>query len=109
MASDSTHDQIEYSKNLIDKIRNGKPIPTPIGWALSALTPFVRIGMWSRARKPVVRVDAHIVSFGNLTARGTGKTPAVIERAAREIEAGRKVGVLTRGYRAAAKPSAISE
>jgi tetraacyldisaccharide 4'-kinase len=64
--------------------------------------------MWSRARKPVARVEAHVVSFGNLTAGGTGKTPAVIERASREIDAGRKVGVLTRGYRAAAKVEVIS-
>lgn len=108
MAPDSTHDQIEYSNSLIDKIRNGKPLPAPIGWALSAATPIVRIGMWSRARKPVVRVEAQVVSFGNLTAGGTGKTPAVIERAAQEIAEGRRVGVLTRGYRSRSKPEAIS-
>ena len=94
--------------SLIDKIRCGHPIPAPVGWALSAATPFVRLGMWNRARKPVVRVDAHVVSFGNLTAGGTGKTPAVIERAARELAAGRRVGVLTRGYRAASKSDALS-
>jgi tetraacyldisaccharide 4'-kinase len=43
-------------------------------------------------------VDAHVISFGNVTTGGTGKTPAVIERARKEIAAGHKVAVLTRGY-----------
>jgi len=46
----------------------------------------------------VYRVGVPVVSFGNLTAGGTGKTPAVIERAEQEAAAGRKVAVLTRGY-----------
>jgi len=33
-----------------------------------------------------------------LAAGGTGKTPAVIARAAHEIERGVKVAILTRGY-----------
>ena len=43
-------------------------------------------------------MPARVISFGNITAGGTGKTPAVIERARLELAAGHKVAVLTRGY-----------
>ena len=81
-----------------EMIRRGDPIPAPIAALLSACTPVTRLGMWWRLRQPVTRVDAHVVSFGNLTAGGTGKTPAVIERARKELADGRRVAVLTRGY-----------
>jgi len=70
----------------------------PVAALLSAATPIVRIGMWRRKRQPRVRVNARVISFGNLTVGGTGKTPAVIERARAEHEAGRRVAVVTRGY-----------
>ncbi len=80
------------------KIRRGDPIPSPLAAVLHACTPVTRLGMWWRLRQPVTRVEAHVVSFGNLTAGGTGKTPAVIERARKELADGRRVAVLTRGY-----------
>jgi len=39
-----------------------------------------------------------IISVGNLNVGGTGKTPAVLHLAGMLIRAGRKVGILTRGY-----------
>lgn len=42
--------------------------------------------------------DLSVVSVGNLTVGGTGKTPAVIHLARMLSEAGRKVCVLSRGY-----------
>lgn len=39
-----------------------------------------------------------IISVGNLNVGGTGKTPAVLYLAGMLIRAGRKVGILTRGY-----------
>jgi tetraacyldisaccharide 4'-kinase len=81
-----------------ERIRRGERIPWPLALALAAATPVVRAGMMARLSLPRVRVDARVISFGNLTAGGTGKTPAVIERARKEIAAGRKVAVLTRGY-----------
>lgn len=80
------------------KIRRGDPIPSPLAAVLHACTPVTRLGMWWRLRQPVTRVDAQVVSFGNLTAGGTGKTPAVIERARMELAEGNRVAVLTRGY-----------
>jgi len=83
---------------LAERIRRNEPISLPLAALLSAATPVVRAGMWLRHRRAAVRVDAYVVSVGNLTAGGSGKTPLVIERARRERAAGRKVAVLTRGY-----------
>src|SRR6516225_8534910 len=45
-----------------------------------------------------------VITVGNLTVGGTGKTP-VVEKFARELqEAGRKVAILSRGYRSKPPP-----
>lgn len=72
--------------------------PILLGPLLQALTPLQQAGMWWRARKKPTQVAAEVISFGNITAGGTGKTPAVIERAALEVAAGKQVAVITRGY-----------
>lgn len=87
-------------KRLADRIRDGDLLPAPLVLALMALTPAQRLGMAARRMRRVHRVNARVISFGNITAGGTGKTPAVIERAQREIAAGHSVAVLTRGYAA---------
>ena len=83
---------------LAQKIRLGTPLPLFWDWSLRAATPVTRLSMAYRLRQAVESVDAHVVSFGNITAGGTGKTPAVIERVRAELAAGRKVAVVTRGY-----------
>ena len=85
---------------LAERVRKGEPLPFPMEMCLSMAEPLYRLGMWYRLRKPRVRVDAQVISFGNITAGGTGKTPAVIERAQEERKRGRNVAVLTRGYKA---------
>lgn len=87
-----------FSKRLAEKIRRGDPLPLPVHLTLAGLSPFYRLGMLSRSLSPKVRVDAYVISIGNLTAGGTGKTPAVIERAQAEVRKGKRVAVLTRGY-----------
>lgn len=84
--------------NLTDRIRTGEPIPAPLSWLLLAATPVTRIGMALRNNKPITKVDAQVISIGNLTAGGTGKTPAVIRYAREAIDAEKRVGILTRGY-----------
>ena len=87
-------------RGIAARIRRGDSIPAPLALVLSACTPAVRAGMAVRKLRRVHRVNARVISFGNITAGGTGKTPAVIERAQREIAAGHRVAVLTRGYAA---------
>ena len=48
--------------------------------------------------RPVGRVDARIVSIGNITAGGTGKTPATIYYARKYLDEGLRTTVLSRGY-----------
>ncbi len=52
-------------------------------------------------------LGVQVIAVGNLTAGGTGKTP-VVEKFARELQdAGRKVAILSRGYRS--KPAPLHE
>src|SRR5881398_3003243 len=46
-----------------------------------------------------------VISIGNLTVGGTGKTP-VVEKVARALQAGgRRVAILSRGYKSQPKPT----
>lgn len=83
---------------LADKIRRGEPFPWYVAWVLRLATVVQHIGMWRRRRQRRVRVPAYVISYGNITAGGVGKTPLVIERAKKEFAAGKNVAVLTRGY-----------
>ena len=47
------------------------------------------------------QVDAHVISVGNLTAGGTGKTPVAVALANERCGRGERVAILTRGYGAA--------
>src|SRR5215813_9158033 len=79
-------------------------LPLPIRillWPLSVLYGiFVRVRAW--AYKSGLRnqkcLRGKVVSVGNLTVGGTGKTPMVIWLASRFEAEGRKVAILTRGY-----------
>lgn len=60
----------------------------------------------ARAYKTGLRKPRHlpgtVISVGNLTVGGTGKTPLVLWIAKKWLSQGRKVGILTRGYRGTA-------
>lgn len=59
-------------------------------------------------RKGILRqkhLNAVVISVGNLTTGGTGKTPMVMELAESLYDQGKRVGILTRGYRAGAMES----
>lgn len=88
-----------------ERFRQGERLPLWLDWALAPASWAQRSGMrWRRTANPVV-VDARVISYGNLTVGGVGKTPAVIGRAEREIKAGHRVAVLTRGYGAPPSPT----
>lgn len=70
--------------------------PASILWALAAGT---RNLLYDRGIAPVFRLPVPVVSIGNITVGGTGKTPLVIETARRLMEEGRRPLVLSRGYR----------
>lgn len=49
------------------------------------------------------RVPATVISVGNITCGGTGKTPITIDLTQRLVEMGHKVAVLSRGYKRLSK------
>jgi tetraacyldisaccharide 4'-kinase len=52
------------------------------------------------------RLEGIVISVGNLTVGGTGKTPMVLWIAQRLLAEGKRVGILTRGYRGEAAGAA---
>jgi tetraacyldisaccharide 4'-kinase len=52
------------------------------------------------------RLDGAVISVGNLTVGGTGKTPMVLWIAERLFAEGKKAAILTRGYRGGAQADA---
>lgn len=79
------------------------PGRNPLVWPLLPLSALYGLVMrirnlhYDRARN-VVRVGAPVLSVGNLTVGGTGKTPLVIELVRKLLHAGRRPAVLSRGY-----------
>jgi tetraacyldisaccharide 4'-kinase len=61
----------------------------------------VRIRVWMYARNVLKqkRLSKPVISVGNLTVGGTGKTPMVIWLAERFLAEGKRVGILSRGYK----------
>src|ERR1700686_222272 len=51
------------------------------------------------------RLKASVISIGNLSVGGTGKTPLVIWLAEKLLEQGQRVAILTRGYLGTARSS----
>jgi 3-deoxy-D-manno-octulosonic-acid transferase len=70
------------------------PLTLPYGLAVRVRVALYRLG-WLRSRK----LPCPVISVGNLTVGGTGKTPVVIALVERLLAGGRRVGVLSRGYR----------
>lgn len=65
-----------------------------------------RNARFDRGGLRIERVEGlRVISIGNLTVGGTGKTPAVIALASRFVAAGKRVAVLSRGYGRTSKQS----
>jgi tetraacyldisaccharide 4'-kinase len=105
---------MQRSLDLIAGLLACAPVPRPAAlhpqgllpqWALSALA--MPYGLWVRLRAalyrtgwlPSRRLPCRVVSVGNLTVGGTGKTPVVIALVEQLLARGLRVGVLSRGYR----------
>src|SRR6266436_5802763 len=79
-------------------------LPRPLRillWPLSLLYgAIIRLRVWLYAKGLLKqkRLKAPVVSVGNLTVGGTGKTPMVIWLAERFLAEGKRVAILSRGY-----------
>ncbi len=89
--------------NIISGRRNDV-VAVVVRFGLGLLTPFYRAAVWWRNRKfdaghnSVQRVSVPVISIGNLTTGGTGKTPLVVWVCKRLHSAGKRVAILSRGY-----------
>ncbi|AGC46450.1 tetraacyldisaccharide 4'-kinase [Myxococcus stipitatus DSM 14675] len=71
---------------------------TALSWTYAAAV-HLRGALYDLGVLRAERVEGlRVVSVGNLNVGGTGKTPAVLHLAELLVRAGRKVGILTRGY-----------
>ena len=71
-------------------------------WPLSlpyGLLALLRAGAYRKGILRQRRLPGVVISIGNLTVGGTGKTPMVLWIADRLLSEGKTVGILTRGYR----------
>ncbi len=59
----------------------------------------IRVWLYEIGFIKVHRLSKPVISVGNLTLGGTGKTPVTIWLAERLLEEGNRVGILSRGYR----------
>jgi tetraacyldisaccharide 4'-kinase len=84
---------------------------SPLGVAYASAAR-LRAWLYAAGLLPRRRLAEPVVSVGNLTTGGTGKTPMVMWLAARLAAQGRRVGILTRGYRSDAgardEPAALA-
>lgn len=62
-----------------------------------------RAFLYEKGLLKTVRIKARVISAGNITVGGTGKTPAVMAIAQAAKEKGFKVAILTRGYKGESK------
>jgi tetraacyldisaccharide 4'-kinase len=69
----------------------------PASWAF-ALGAACRDAAYRSGRAVVARAGVPVISVGNVAVGGAGKTPAVLELAARLAARGRRAAILSRGY-----------
>jgi tetraacyldisaccharide 4'-kinase len=73
-------------------------------WPLSqlyGLFVWLRAAFYARGWLKAKRLKAKVISVGNLTVGGTGKTPMVLWLAEKFLAEGKNVAILSRGYRGA--------
>ncbi|MBS1841724.1 MAG: tetraacyldisaccharide 4'-kinase [Acidobacteria bacterium] len=80
-------------------------LPLPIRillWPLSLIYGIAarfRVLLYEKGTFKKKRLNTPIISVGNLTVGGTGKTPMVLYLAEKFLSEGKRVGILSRGYR----------
>src|SRR5882757_9513903 len=83
---------------------NSWPLLRTLLWPLSVLYGAIvrlRVSLYAHGLVKPKRLKGTVISVGNLTVGGTGKTPMVIWLAEKFLGDGKQVAILSRGYRGA--------
>ena len=96
-----TEDVLAQRGGLVELLR----VPALLFGALSTL----RGALYDRGILPSVRMEVPVICIGNISAGGTGKTPMVVWLARRLVGAGKRPGILSRGYGKAGVSGAESD
>jgi tetraacyldisaccharide 4'-kinase len=95
----------QYVQHLIERLWQRKNVWSRLGWL--ALTPASmgfaalvrgRNALYNRGHFSTTQAPLNVISVGNLTVGGTGKTPMTLWLAQALQARGYRVGILTRGY-----------
>src|SRR5258708_30511588 len=81
---------------------NARPLLRILLWPLSVLYGAgvrARVWLYAHGWLKQKRLKAKVISVGNLTVGGTGQTPMVIGLAEKFLADGKRVAILSRGYR----------
>lgn len=83
----------------------GQPVRKGLWWVAGLYGLIIRFRLWCYRKGwlTTTRLPCPVVSVGNLTVGGTGKTPIVILLTERLSAKGRRVAILSRGYKRASK------
>ena len=87
---------------------NLSPILRWLLWPLSlvyGIAVQLRLWLYARGILQTKRLRTPVISVGNLTVGGTGKTPMVIWLAERFLAKGKRVAILSRGYKGSGETS----
>lgn len=90
--------------------RPGLTLVRALLWPVSLIYELVvrmRRALYRAGRLKSAAPECPTISIGNLTTGGTGKTPIVMMLARRLTEQGKRVGILSRGYRSEAESSGV--
>lgn len=93
--------KIHYSEPLCGKEKFAALFILPLSLVASFFYAFVvaiRNFLYDKRLLKSAKLPAYVISIGNLTTGGTGKTPITAEIANRLTGAGRRVAVISRGY-----------
>lgn len=83
-----------------EKLLSNLLLPAAAGYGLGLYARLVAYNLQVFKQK---KVNVPVISIGNITCGGTGKTPVTIDLAQRLTDMGHKVGVLSRGYKRLSK------